>query len=702
MKPAQVSLWCIVGALAATSASGQQPAAPAASVGALEEVVVTARKREESLQAAPLAVSAFGEASLARQQISTVVDLNLAVPSVLVTRTGGSSTAAQIFIRGIGQDSLGFNSETPIAVYLDDVYMGRVQGTIVDFIDLERVEVLRGPQGTLYGRNSTAGAVKYVMRRPDLQHPRFVGDVTVGSYNRADVRASGSMPFADGKFAIKADVAVSNQDGYVEGVDATGKKTGQDANGVDRKGGRVALRWQASDVLDFELAVDMTRDRSGVQLSTPITCVSGANSQCEPLYGDPYLAGINLSGQKSDSSGASLRIEWGLDWANLKSVTAVRKLEFTDPIDLNAVPGAPLTIMSSNDQNQWSQEFQLTSKGSGPWSWVAGAFYFHEESKPDSTFLGARRNVDDQTADSFAVYGEASYGFANGVTLTAGGRWTQDKKDIDRLIYIPMAAATPSISASGSFNESVFTPKVSLSWKATDAALLYATYAEGYKPGGFSETWPSTAVAATGQFKSEKTKAYELGAKTSWMDERLTFNAAVYQTDYNGLQQSLLTTTSFAVVTSDVQIQGLEFELAARPVEPWLIYGNIGFLNDKIKASTIPGDNLSRRLRYAPEQTYKLGTEVRFPVGGMEFFAGASVAHMGATPMDNANTLGIFMPAYEIVDAQLGMVFGGGRWTVTAGGKNVGDTAYWRSGVAGRGRFYAPPSTYALTIKASF
>ena len=706
MKPMSASLLGIMGALAATSAAGQAvaPGSTPAASGALEEIVVTARRREESLQTAPVAVSAFNEAALERQQVRNLVDLNLAVPGVLITQTGGSASAAQVFIRGIGQDSLGFNSETPIGIYMDDVYMGRVQGTLVDFIDIERVEILRGPQGTLYGRNSTAGAVKYVLRRPDLQQSRFVADATFGSYDRMDFRATASIPLLPGRLALKLDAVVRNEDGYIDGVDATGARTGDDRNGVDRQGGRLALLWQVSDDVSAEINADLTRDRSGTSISTPIVCVAGANSACQPRFGSPYLAGLNLDDQELDSSGVALRLGWDLGWADFKSVTAARELEFVDSIDLSAVPGAPLPIISTNDHSQWSQEFQLTSAGDGPWSWVAGAFYFHEKSEPDSTFLGGRRNVDRQTTDSIALYGEASYAFGNGFTLTVGGRWTEDEKDIDREIYIPVSAATPAVSTSGRFKDDVFTPKVSLSWQVNDSALLYATYAEGYKSGGFSETWPATLVAAEGQFDSEQVESYELGAKTTWLDDRLTLNLAVYQTDYDGLQQSRLTASSFSVLTSDVRIRGVEFEFVARPLPQWLIYGNAGLLDDEILRSNIPGDNLDRRLRYAPERTYKLGTEYRVPLVDFsaEFFAGLSVAHMGSTPMDQLNTQSIFMPSYEIIDAQLGVVFGDGRWTVTAGGRNIDDTAYWRSGIGGLGRFYAQPSAYSLTVRASF
>lgn len=689
-------------ALGSCSLAAMAQPAVKAGMTAVDEIVVTARKRTENVQNVPIAVSAFSDEALARQQVVNITDLSLAVPNMLITQTGGSSNAAQIFIRGFGQDALGYNSETPVGVYFDDVYLGRSQGTLFDVLDVERVEILRGPQGTLYGRNATTGAVKVVLRRPDLENPTVRGDLTVGSYSRIDVRGAVSVPLIPGKLAGKVDFVSRNESGWLTGVDATGIENGLRANGISRQLIRGALAWQTSDIVRVDIAGDFSNDSSGAITGTPILCAAGANSVCTPRFGDPTKAGINFPGlQRFKTWGGSVKVTADLSFGELKSVTAYRGLNGFDPIDLSVIPGAPTPILYNQDQDQFSQELQLVSSLDGPLNYTAGLFFFQEKWATDTNFVNLRRNVDRQTANSYAAYGEIYYRIVEGFNLTLGGRITHDTKDINRQIFVPRTAAVPTVTLNPpGYSETVFTPKVALDWKASEDVLVYASWSRGYRPGGYGSTWPGNAVAAGGTFDAEKSNSFDAGIKSSWFENKLTLNLAAYHIRYTNLQQSQLTPTAFNVTSSDARVQGVEVELNARPIKGLLLTGNLGLMDNKITRSSVPGDNLSRKLRYAPDASWKIGAEYEVPVNadGASLFFGGNYARVSSTPMDLVNTLSLLMPAYGLLDARIGFREASNRYTVTLGARNLTDTSYWRSGVPGQSRFYAQPRTFLATF----
>jgi len=698
--------------VAASDAAAAAPAQEAAAnpsgttADAPGDIVVTARRRAERLQDVPVAVSAFGAQALAQQQVTDITNLSLAAPSVLITTTGGSANAAQIFIRGFGQDALGYNSETPVAVYYDDVYLGRTQGTVLDTLDVERVEILRGPQGTLYGRNATTGAVKFVPRPPSLDSFRAVAEITGGSYNRLDVRGSLTTPVIEDKLGVKLDVVSRRQDGFVRGVDVSGTPNNFRANGVDRQLVRGALAWQINSGVRVDLSADYSRDRSDPYTGTAITCVAGANSVCQPRYGSPFLTGINFAGQQYyDGWGVTGKFSADLGFSEFKSITAYRGLDALDPIDLADIPGSPSPIIYGQRQDQFSQELQLASSFGGVFDYVAGLYYFNEKWRTNTNFLNLRRNIDEQSADSYAAFGELYIRPIKSLTVTLGGRVTHESKTINRQIFSPLSATTPTVSITpAGYSETVFTPKVAVDFKPVRDLLLYFSWSRGFRPGGYGNTWPGNAIAAAGIFAAEKSESYEFGLKTSLFDDRLTFDFAAYRTNYANLQQGQLTATAFVITSSDVRVQGVEFEATARPFKGLSLFANLGLLDDQVTRSNIPGDNLSRRLRYAPRASFKIGGEYEVPLGGSSnaFFVNGNLSHVSSTAQDQANSLGLIQPGYELVDAQVGVKLASDRYRIAFGGRNLTDAIYWRSGVPGQGRFYAQPRTFAVVVTGKF
>ncbi|MEQ8403455.1 MAG: TonB-dependent receptor [Oceanicaulis sp.] len=660
-------------------------------------VTVTARRREEALVDTPVTVTAFSPAALERQQAVNLVDLSGASPNLYVAQTGGSASAAQIFIRGVGNDSLGFNTESAIGVYLDDVYLGRVQGGLVDLLAIERIEVLRGPQGTLYGRNATGGAVKYVLEEPDLQDASLAGEVTVGSFERADVRVSASAPLIDDVLAVRFDASARSEEGYVEGVGAGGNLTGETINGVERTTVRAAVRYAPNARFDIEAAADVTRDRSGISLSTPLSC--GA-SGCSPAEGDPYRAFIAFADEGYfDGWGANITAEYDFDGFQFRSITAYRALEEYAPIDLSGSRFFTLPIQIDLDQNQTSQEFQLVSTGERALDWIVGAFFFAENARQDANFLGARRNQDDQEATSAAIFGEATFSVSDRLALTFGGRYTADDKSIDRTI-IPAGGAP--VTAQGEFDDTQFSWKLGADFEPTPDSLLYASFSTGYKPGGFGSTWPTGPIDGAGTVESEESESYEVGYKRSLAGRRGELALAAYWTEYNNLQQGSLSANQFIVTSSDVRTAGVEIEGSFNVTDQFLIFGNAGYLDDEVTRSNIPGDNLSRALRYAPELQAQLGAEYRAPVFNGEGFLGVIGRYQSETAQDQANSASLLLGDITLFQARIGYEDAAGRFRIQFAGQNLTDEDYWRSGVPNLGRFYAKPRTFSLTLSASF
>jgi iron complex outermembrane receptor protein len=392
----------------------------------LDEVVVTARKRAESVQDVPVAVTAISADSLRKQQFQSLKDANFSVPNLSAFNNQTTVVSAATFIRGVGQDDSTPVQEQGVATYIDDVYMPRAQGGLLDLLDFERIEVLRGPQGTLYGRNSSGGAVKYVTRKPSLTDTAVIAQATIGSFERRELAASFSAPLVDGKLAAKVDVVSRDRDGYI-----TQQSTGKDVSGIDRDTARLALRWQASDTVLVDLAVDGTRDRSGLQGGTPIEPRAGGKlpGGYAPVYGDLYTSGADVEDlNEFDGWGASATVTWDSSLGQFKSVSSYRTWDTVFWSDLGGRP-ANLDLFSDMDGKTFTQEFQLASSGDGKLKWVVGAFLMQEKLDILNQFLFLHDYIQD--TDSMALYGELTYPLSERMRLTLGGRLTEDKKEID-------------------------------------------------------------------------------------------------------------------------------------------------------------------------------------------------------------------------------------------------------------------------------
>ena len=633
--------------IAARPAMAQDQQAPVEAVAAAAaepvdevdtgEIVVTARRRDEALQDVPIAVTAYSGAELERRGATDITDVAATTPNVTLEVSRGTNSTLTAFIRGIGQQDPVGGFEQGVGIYLDDVYLNRPQGAVLDIYDVERIEVLRGPQGTLYGRNTIGGAIKYVTRRLS-DEPEVSARATVGTYGQLDGVVTASYPLSD-MVRIGASVARLTRDGF--GKNFT---TGKDNYNKDVKAGRVSLEIGPDESAFLRLSADYTKDlsdpRGGHRLIPGLQ--SGA-----PVLDDEFdsLGGIDDPHQKVVSKGfaanGQLQIAAGL---KLKSITAFRKDKSTTPIDFDALPAIDLDVPGIYKNDQFSQEFQL-EVDKGPLSGVVGAYYLNANA--DTTFdvrlfttfnspiFGGFSAFSDGHVDTktWAIFGDFSYEFSDQFSASVGGRFTNDKRHATVLrqsflgngstVFGGLGTPFPTLPLSitsdfeGNRTDKAFTPRVSVSFKPNEDHHFYASWSKGFKGGGFDPRGQSkSAFDADGDgdtdaadtfeymtFEPEKVTSFELGWKASLLDKRVFTSLALFRANYKDMQIPASTPCkdvngldSFCGLTSNAgkaRIQGVEWEGDARlfgnPGGPRLNFGwSLGYLDAKFKEFIIP------------------------------------------------------------------------------------------------------------------
>lgn len=585
--------------LLAAGVSGCLVMSPVYADLALEEIVVTARKRAENLQETPVAITAFSSEGLERRGISDISQIGDFTPNLVFDSTSAvaaTSSAASIYIRGIGQSDWALAVDPGVGLYLDGVYIARSVGGVMDLLDLERVEVLRGPQGTLFGRNSIGGAISLVTKKPGDE---FYGDaeVTIGRYDRIDTRASVNLPLTD---TLAGNIAVSSKkrDGYVKNLQPGSPDLGDE----DSLAGRLAIRWTPNDKFEVNFNVDGTKERetpaanvliavdetalfpaafNGVPGLFPInrfgipSSPSCGNSSDPSRLSNPvcfnsqYVVGpykthsthttpnsfVNNNfisgGMKPESNldlwGTGLTIDWTINESlSLKSITAYRELDGYWARDTDHSPLVILQTLNEYEQDQFTQEIQLQGTALDErLKWIVGLYYFEESGCHLDVVELAGAVFDsggciDNTSE--AVFGQTTYDFTDKLSLTVGLRWTDEDKRFtpdssvaqDNGLGIP--AGVPVLpSTEGQVAGEEVDPYINFSYQWTDSLMTYISYSEGFKGGGFTQRAfpPRTDVP---DFEPEFVKTYETGLKSDWFDSRLRLNGAIFFTDYTDLQ----------------------------------------------------------------------------------------------------------------------------------------------------------------------
>ena len=618
----QVAL--LIGINAATLASIAWAQTDEENMKVLEIITVTAQRRVENQQTVPLSVTSVTEEFIVENDIRTLEDLNGAIPGFVTTNTVVYS-AAPLSIRGIGGANGGGNffNDEPVGVYVDGVYIGRLSFSTADLRDIESIQVLRGPQGTLYGRNSTAGAVLVTTKRPTNE---FEGEIR-GGYSRFDEYNIGGVLSGPLSRTVSARAGVSYSDKAGFGTNTV---DGSDTAGSTDLTARLALSFLPSDVISLDL-IGEYQERTANPALIAVTGV-GATGVASPFVGRADLEAVLDSGDfalndpneaESETYSITFLGEFDLGWATLNSVTGYRDWQLVGSQDSDSTR---LQLFNNNGNigaDQFTQELRLTSSNDGPLSWVAGLYYFDESS--DIFFdirnfqalfsLGTEAIFDAvQKTTAWAVFGDATYDITDRLSLTLGGRFSNEEKDFDnqQTVLILNGGTVPPIPPAGPLggltfpagmvflNPPLFTddaefddfsPRVVLDYQASDTLFLYASYSQGFKSGGFNSFGLAPA------FEDEDIDAYEVGFKSELADNRVRLNASAFYYDYSNLQIRLPVPTGGVDIQNvgSAELWGFEIEGTAFLTDGFTIHANLAYLDTEITEGMMPAVSSATR-----------------------------------------------------------------------------------------------------------
>ncbi len=620
MSVAIAAMFVGAGSVSAQQAAPTSPApAKADDSEKIEVVTVTARRREELIQDVPGAVTAFSGAALEKAGIPDITGLADLIPNTTLKTSRATNTTLTAFIRGIGQQDPVAGYEQGVGIYLDDVYLARPQGALSDIYDLARIEVLRGPQGTLYGRNTIGGAIKYVTRKL-ADKPELSVKATFGSYSEKDLVVKGSVPVSD-TLKIGGTIASFNRDGFGKNV-----VNGNDNYNKEVLAGRISAEFTPNSSLFIRFSADRTVDDSLPKQGYRLT-PSPAPGNLPPLEGK-YDTRANLysvlgNAQKVTTRGESLLVDWTIDpTLSFKSITASRGDKSFAPIDFDSLNTPLFEAPAIYKNKQLSQEFQFTYTGS-KWQGVAGVYYMKANAFNEFDVLAnlagglSLYTLDDIDTKTSAAFADLSYSVTDTFNVNLGGRYTTDKREarIFKRNYLGLTGS-PTLGNPAAFGlatntdlnksdlnrtDTKFTPKIGFGWKFAPEHNLYASYSEGFKGGFFDPRMdlggnPTSALSLVKRkgVEPEEVKSYEMGLKSTFNSGRFQTNAAVFYTDYTNVQipgsvptfDAAGNVNGFAGNVTNAgkaDIKGFELEALARVTDSFTVSGMVGYIDAKYK-----------------------------------------------------------------------------------------------------------------------
>lgn len=619
------------------------------------EIVVTARRRNETLQDTPVAITAINASMLENKAAMTIGDLTGAAPNLLITNQNAGAAAANLSIRGLTYADVEKSQEPTVGVVVDGVFIGTSTGQFFDFFDIEQIEVLRGPQGTLFGRNTIGGVINIRRSRPTGE---FGGklEVSYGRFNTLATRAVVNVPLSsDGSFAAKAFYFHNESDGWYK----------QSQNG-DRRGFSNNENFGASFQYkpvggDFDALLTLEKQ---IQKSDPV--VSNLTNSTEVFCGfipanecnrnstsDLYTVFGQANLTRYSAPAATFEMNYDLGGVTLTSITGYRESKENQTQDFDGSSVDLYYVRRLQDYKQFSQEVRAAGKFTDSFDYVAGVYYFRSsyDLAQYSRVFGFAPTVDPlifdtnpQTVEgktrSVALFGDFNWAFADQWRLSFGGRYTKDKKSLSN------AFGGVEIGR-GSDTFKKFTPKIGVDFRPNEETMLYASWSRGYRSGGFSPR-AGTSASASIAYQPETVDSYEVGTKLDLFDRKLQFNVAAFYSKYDGLQQNnTLSCPSCATgnetVTSNVgsaTIKGIEFDFTARPATGLTITGSLGLLDSKFKGFVVGGispvsglvvpyDYSDNDLIYNPKANASLAADYTVPTSFGEVTANLSYRYIG-------------------------------------------------------------------------
>ncbi|MBP1475248.1 TonB-dependent receptor [Frateuria sp. MAH-13] len=719
-------------ALAQSGGTPPQDAGKPVNARQLEQVTVTARKREETLQDVPIAVSAFTAQALEKQNVQNLSDLQGKVPSLQIYAARGSNTTLTAYIRGVGQADPTWGFDPGVGIYLDDVYLARPQGAVLDVFDVSRIEVLRGPQGTLYGKNTIGGAIKYVSNPLPVKTEGSV-EVTAGTHGEKDVKASLGGASADHVWRGRIAYASAHNDGFGKDI-LTGSRNGN----KNTNAARATVGFFPSSAFNMQLSVDGVRDNSNPRGAKMLT-VNALDPGYPPLDSDFDTRSGFAQLNHTKLYGTALTMNWiaSQDWS-LKSVTAVRGSSTDTNIDFDTLPEKIADVNAVYTDHQFSQEFQANYDAGGTVHGVFGVYYFDGTANghihniflgsPPYSTLGLTQyggTGGSMGTKSYAGYGDFTWDISPDWSLDVGLRYTHETKTalIQNFGYSDDTFTTP-IATLADFNGSHATnnvsPKISLDWSVSEQVKLYASYSEGFHSGGYNIRANCVAVPASCRpIDDEKVQSFELGSKMSFFDDALMMNTALFRNVYSDIQLSVFSSYTlpngsqgfFGDFTNAGKghIDGLEEEFAWKPSEHWTLRGNVAYLHTKYTEYMTGGVNIADQQKFtnAPKWSGGLSLENTTPLANGGSIS-ARINYTYQTMVYPETTLSplIAQPAYGLWNA--GVIWQvNDPWSLSLQGTNLANKSYRTTGynVGALGiytGFYGAPRMVTLSARYKF
>jgi len=604
---------------------------------AIDEIIVTANKREQSLQDTALAISAITEEGLAARGIESGYDLQFSVPGLTI----GESTAgpAQVTLRGVGMGNIFLGGDPGVPIHIDGHYVQDSKYILQGFTDVERVEVLRGPQGTLYGRNAIGGSINIITKRPKEEFEASLG-IDLGNYDKRLLQGSISGPLTDdlrGRFSISDE----KRDGFVENISLSG---GQDYKNSDYTSLRGLLEYDLTDSVlvtfsgyyfeDFGNN-NVARNTSEIATGMPpgfVDYYTLNNAQSNPTVSDPRKVRFNAGDDVFNrAQGASVDIEWDLDGMRLRSLSSYNNSKSSILSDSDA--SDVVTLAHGNfrrSHETFSQEFQLLSAADSKLEWILGLFYYDEDSDGSETFDwdnffvadGSKSILDtfyDLNSTALGVFGQVEYPLTDKLSIVGGLRYNKDKKSNVGILDIPdFGLLAITVADSNQWEE--ITGKIGFDYHIDDDVMLYASYATGYKAGGYSLIQPS--------YDPETVEAYETGLKGLWFDRKMQASLSAFYYDYTDKQEFQRDNFSALITNAGAAtVWGLELEGTATPFSAFTIDASVAYLNaeydefntiDNVDAQRLAlglQDLSGNKVPRSPEWKVHLGLQYEWTMG---------------------------------------------------------------------------------------
>jgi iron complex outermembrane receptor protein len=743
----------VAAGLLSQAAQAQSTDDAARESGVIEEVTVTAQRREQSLMDVPLSVTAFTGEELERFGALDLVALTTSSPNTTLEASRATNSTLTAFIRGVGQQDPVAGFESGVGIYIDDVYLNRPQAALLDIYDVERIEILRGPQGTLYGRNTIGGAIKYVTRRLS-ETPEFKARGRVGNYSMFDAVLTGSVPLGD-TFRIGGSIASFNRDGFGENL-----YLGLDNYSKDLLAARFSAEWEPGEDWFLRLTADWIDDDSDPKQGHRLTVgrLSGA-----PVLDDVYdtRAGLNNPIQSINGDGVSLLAEWtASDLVLFRGIFASRDDHGWSPIDFDSLPSADLDVPVNYQNDQDSAEIQAVISADRL-NGVVGLYYLDADAYNvfdvilgnTGALLGLpglnANTLGDVNTETWSMFADFTYEFTDQWSVSAGGRYTDDKRTstVLRQTYIGGTSAyfggnaIPIATTSnfyGSQSETKFTPRLSAQWQPNPDQNLYATYSEGFKGGGFDPRGQTSAtpdfngdgtisddeVFAFMAFEPEEVDSLEFGAKSTLFGGRMTSSLAIFFADYTDVQVpgsagvdtdgdgvndtfTGVTTNAGAADMNGVEWEGhaiLAQDIGSNGADLNLAWA-IGYIDaEYTEFVDVTGQNVAdqRVIQNTPEWTAAGTLTYNLPVSwfnssGLLGFI-TTLSYRGDHSQFEVPNPFLDQDSYTLWDLSVVWTDDSGRWQIGVHGKNLTDEEYKVAG------YYFPFPTLGLeeTITAFY